>query len=143
MTTAAEWIAGARPKTLGAAVAPVLIGTAAAAPLQEARWGRAFGALLVAGLLQIGVNYANDYSDGIRGTDADRVGPMRLVGSGAASAGAVKRAAAIALFAAGAVGLWLAVSVDFRLLLVGVAAVAAAVGYTGGKKPYGYMGLVR
>lgn len=141
MTSAAEWIEGARPRTLGAAAAPVLLGTAVGAPLQHVLWFRTLGALVVAGLLQVGVNYANDYSDGVRGTDADRVGPMRLVGSGAASAHAVKRAAALAFLAAGAIGAWLSFVVDWRLLIVGALAVAAAVGYTGGAKPYGYRGL--
>ena len=141
MTTPSEWIAGARPKTLGAAIAPVLLGTAVAVPFNAVLWWRALGALVVACLLQVGVNYANDYSDGVRGTDADRVGPMRLVGSGAASAAAVKRAAAVALLGAGLVGLWLSIVVDWRLLIVGVFAVIAAVGYTGGDRPYGYRGL--
>ena len=141
MTTPSEWIAGARPKTLGAAIAPVLLGTAVAVPFNAVLWWRALGALVVACLLQVGVNYANDYSDGVRGTDADRVGPMRLVGSGAASAGAVKRAATLALLGAGLVGLWLSIVVDWRLLIVGVFAVIAAVGYTGGDRPYGYRGL--
>lgn len=141
MTSPAEWIAGARPKTLGAALAPVLLGTAVAAPLHGVLWWRALGALVVASLLQVGVNYANDYSDGIRGTDTDRVGPMRLVGSGAATSAAVKRAAAIAMLGAGFVGLWLSLVVDWRLLIVGAFAVIAAVGYTGGARPYGYRGL--
>src|SRR6476659_2946070 len=102
MATPAQWIAGARPRTLPAAVAPVLAGTAVALWEREAVWWKALLALAVSLLLHIGVHYANDYSDGIRGTDADRVGPMRLVGSGTASPGAVRRAA-FAAFAVAAV----------------------------------------
>lgn len=140
--TLGQWVAGARPRTLGAAVAPVLVGTAAAySDAGEASWERASLALLVALALQVGVNYANDYSDGVRGTDQDRTGPVRLTASGLATPGAVKAAAAIA-FAVGAVaGLVLAILVTPWLLLVGAAAIAAAVLYTGGPKPYGYVGL--
>lgn len=140
--TLGQWVAGARPRTLGAAVAPVLVGTAAAySDASEVSWVRASLALLVALALQVGVNYANDYSDGVRGTDQDRTGPVRLTASGLATPGAVKAAAAIA-FAVGAVaGLVLAILVTPWLLLVGAAAIAAAVLYTGGPKPYGYVGL--
>lgn len=142
MATPAEWLEGARPRTLPAAVAPVLVGTGAAAQLGSANLGRAALAAGVALALQVGVNFANDYSDGIRGTDADRVGPMRLTASGAARPGQVK-AAAWAAFGVGAVlGLALVwVSGLWWLLAVGVLAIAAAWGYTGGRRPYGYRGL--
>ncbi|HWI02235.1 MAG TPA: 1,4-dihydroxy-2-naphthoate polyprenyltransferase, partial [Acidimicrobiales bacterium] len=90
MTSASHWFQGARPRTLGAAVSPVLVGTAVAFRYGDVVWWRALFCLLLAVALQVGVNYANDYSDGVRGTDADRVGPLRLVGSGAASPAAVK-----------------------------------------------------
>ncbi|SEE98200.1 1,4-dihydroxy-2-naphthoate prenyltransferase [Arthrobacter alpinus] len=142
MATVGQWISGARLRTLPMAVAPVIIGTAAAYDLGELHWGRAVLAALVALLLQIGVNYANDYSDGIRGTDEVRVGPLRLVGSGVAKPSHVKMAAfamfALAMLAG--LGLVLA-SQAWWLILVGAGAVLAAWGYTGGKNPYGYMGL--
>ncbi|GIG22202.1 1,4-dihydroxy-2-naphthoate octaprenyltransferase [Cellulomonas chitinilytica] len=142
MTTASEWVAGARPRTLPAAAAPVLVGTGAAAQLDSAMLGRAALALGVAFALQIGVNYANDYSDGIRGTDADRVGPMRLTASGTARPGAVKGAAFAMFGLAALLGLWLVVlSAQWWLLLVGAAAIGAAWTYTGGRSPYGYRGL--
>jgi len=142
MTTAAEWVAGARPRTLGAAISPVLVGTAAAyADADAVIWWRAVAALVVALALQIGVNYANDYSDGVRGTDTKRAGPLRLTASGVAAPAAVRNAAALAFGVAAVVGLALAVAVDLRLLLVGVVAIAAAVLYTGGPRPYGYSGL--
>jgi 1,4-dihydroxy-2-naphthoate polyprenyltransferase len=142
VTTAREWVEGARPRTLGAAVAPVLVGTAAAvADADGVIWWRAAAALSVALALQVGVNYANDYSDGVRGTDRDRKGPLRLTATGTASPAAVKRAAALAFGVAAVVGLVLSLVVDPWLLLVGVAAIAAAVLYTGGPKPYGYLGL--
>ncbi|MCV2396495.1 1,4-dihydroxy-2-naphthoate polyprenyltransferase [Actinotalea sp. M2MS4P-6] len=142
MATAAEWLEGARLRTLPAAVAPVLVGTGAAAQLGSADLGRAGLAAGVALALQVGVNYANDYSDGIRGTDVDRVGPMRLTASGAARPGQVK-AAAWAAFGVGAVlGLALvAVSGQWWMIAVGALAIAAAWGYTGGRNPYGYRGL--
>ncbi|SDX39980.1 1,4-dihydroxy-2-naphthoate prenyltransferase [Arthrobacter sp. yr096] len=142
MATAAQWIQGARLRTLPAAIAPVLIGSAAAYELQAFRLPNAILAALVALLLQIGVNYANDYSDGIRGTDEDRVGPLRLVGSGAAKPEQVKWAA-FALFGAAMVcGLILVIMTQaWWLILVGIGCVLAAWGYTGGKNPYGYMGL--
>jgi 1,4-dihydroxy-2-naphthoate octaprenyltransferase len=140
--TLGQWVAGARPRTLGAAVAPVLVGTAAAySDASEVSWVRASLALLVALALQVGVNYANDYSDGVRGTDQDRTGPVRLTASGLATPGAVKAAAAIAFAVGAAAGLVLAILVTPWLLLVGAAAIAAAVLYTGGPKPYGYIGL--
>ncbi|MBK5288169.1 MAG: 1,4-dihydroxy-2-naphthoate polyprenyltransferase [Acidimicrobiia bacterium] len=140
MTTAAEWVAGARPRTLGLAIAPVVLGTAAATTESDLRPARALLALLVAIALQVGVNYANDYADGIRGTDADRRGPMRLTATGTATPAAVKRAAIIALGLGAGFGLVLSVIVDLRLLLLGVASIAAAWGYTGGRRPYGYAG---
>ncbi len=140
MTTALEWVAGARPRTLGLAVAPVVLGTAAATTDATFRPERALLALLVALALQVGVNYANDYADGIRGTDADRRGPMRLTATGVASPSAVRRAAILALGLGAVFGAVLAVVVDLRLLLLGVAAIAAAWGYTGGRHPYGYAG---
>jgi 1,4-dihydroxy-2-naphthoate octaprenyltransferase len=136
------WVAGARPRTLGAAVAPVLAGTAAGAPAVDAvSWGRAVLALVVALALQVGANYANDYSDGVRGTDADRVGPIRLTASGLATPHAVRSAAMAAFGVAAVAGLVLSLLVDPWLLLVGAAAIAAAALYTGGPKPYGYLGL--
>lgn len=143
MATTAQWIEGARLRTLPMAVAPVIIGTAAAYGVDgNVWWFRAVLAALVSLLLQVGVNYANDYSDGIRGTDDVRVGPLRLTGSGAAKPGQVK-AAAFACFGAAAVaGLVLVLlSQAWPLLLVGVAAIFAAWGYTGGERPYGYQGL--
>jgi 1,4-dihydroxy-2-naphthoate octaprenyltransferase len=142
VTTPAQWLAGARPRTLPAAVAPVLVGTAVAAWDGGALWGRALLALVVALALQVGVNYANDYSDGIRGTDAARVGPIRLVGQGLAEPAAVKRAALLSFAVAAAAGLALVVlSAQWWLLLVGAAAILAAWTYTGGPRPYGYAGL--
>jgi len=142
MTTAAEWVAGARPRTLGAAVSPVLVGTAAAyADADTLTWWRAAAALIVALGLQVGVNYANDYSDGVRGTDTKRAGPVRLTASGVAAPAAVRNAAAMAFGVAAVFGLALAIAVDLRLLLIGAVAIAAAVLYTGGPRPYGYTGL--
>jgi len=142
VTTPGQWLEGARPRTLGAAIAPVLVGTAAAvADADGVIWWRAACAMVVALALQVGVNYANDYSDGVRGTDRERKGPLRLTATGTASPGAVKRAAAIAFGVAAVAGLVLSLVVNPWLLLVGVAAIGAAVLYTGGPKPYGYLGL--
>ncbi|HEY9563572.1 MAG TPA: 1,4-dihydroxy-2-naphthoate polyprenyltransferase, partial [Nocardioides sp.] len=141
MTTTAEWIAGSRPRTLPAAVAPVLAGTGVAAYVDEPVWWKAALALVVSLALQVAVNYANDYSDGIRGTDQDRVGPMRLVGSGAASAKAVKLAAFAAFGVAGVAGLVLALTTSWWLVAIGAVCILAAWFYTGGKNPYGYLGL--
>ena len=142
MATASEWLEGARLRTLPAAVSPVLAGTGIAVYFHGAHWLRALLCLVVALALQIGVNYANDYSDGIRGTDAERDGPLRLVGSGVATPAAVK-AAAFACFGVAAVaGLVLVIlSHQWWLLAVGALAVLAAWFYTGGSHPYGYLGL--
>ena len=137
-----RWVLGARPKTLGAAVAPVLVGTAAgSAAAGQLLVARAVLALVVAVALQIGVNYANDYSDGVRGTDTDRVGPLRLTASGLVAPSAVRRAAATAFLVAAVAGAVLSLVVQPWLLLVGASAIAAAVLYTGGPHPYGYLGL--
>ncbi|MFC7575646.1 1,4-dihydroxy-2-naphthoate polyprenyltransferase [Klenkia terrae] len=141
MATPAQWLAGARPKTLPAAVAPVLVGTGVAQALDGFRLVPALLALVVALALQVGVNYANDHSDGKRGTDADRVGPMRLVGSGAASAQAVLVAALLAFAVAGVAGLALAAYSSWWLVAVGAVSIAAAWTYTGGPIPYGYRAL--
>ena len=135
------WIAGSRPRTLPAAVAPVLAGTGAAAYADSVVWWKALLALGVSLALQIGVNYANDYSDGIKGTDDDRVGPLRLVGSGLVPARSVKIAALGFLALGAAFGLVLAATTTWWLLLVGVAALGAAWTYTGGPSPYGYRAL--
>jgi 1,4-dihydroxy-2-naphthoate octaprenyltransferase len=139
MTTREQWIAGARPKTLPAAIAPVLVGTAFAG--YNASILRTLLALIVALALQVGVNYANDYSDGIKGTDADRVGPMRLVGSGAATPGSVKKAAFISFAIAAIAGLILASRTSWLLIILGAICILAAWTYTGGPKPYGYQAL--
>ncbi len=141
MPSAADWVAGARPRTLPAAISPVLAGTGVAVYADDAVWWKALLALVVALALQVGVNYANDYSDGIRGTDADRVGPMRLVGSGTATPSAVKRAAFLAFGVAAVAGLVLAATTAWWLVAVGALCVLAAWFYTGGSKPYGYLGL--
>lgn len=141
MATPAQWLAGARPRTLPAAVAPVLVGTGVAVALDGFRLVPALLALVVALALQVGVNYANDHSDGKRGTDADRVGPMRLVGSGAASAQAVLVAALLSFAVAGVAGLALAALSSWWLVAVGAVSIAAAWTYTGGPIPYGYRAL--
>ncbi|MFI8774455.1 1,4-dihydroxy-2-naphthoate polyprenyltransferase [Gordonia sp. NPDC062954] len=141
MATPKEWIQGARPRTLPNAIAPVIVGVGAVGDLGEVAWWKAALALIVAVAFIVGVNFANDYSDGVRGTDDDRVGPMRLVGSRAASAGAVRRAA-FACFAVGALcGLVLAVTTAWWLVVIGAICIAGAWFYTGGRKPYGYIGL--
>jgi len=135
------WVAGARPRTLPASVSPVLVGTAAAAAEGQVVAWRVGAALVVALALQVGVNYANDYSDGRRGTDARRQGPLRLTASGVVTPEAVRSAAIVAFSVAAAAGLALAVAVDLRLILVGAACIAAAALYTGGPRPYGYSGF--
>lgn len=141
MTTTAQWLAAARPRTLPAAISPVLVGTGVALGEDGFRPFRALLALVVALALQVGVNYANDYSDGIRGTDAMRVGPMRLVGSGVTEPRVVRRAALVAFAVAALAGVILAALTTWLLLLVGAAAIVAAWTYTGGPRPYGYAGL--
>jgi 1,4-dihydroxy-2-naphthoate polyprenyltransferase len=142
MATTAEWVAGARPRTLPAAAAPVAIGTGAAAQVGAFDWLAAVLALGVALALQVGVNYANDYSDGVRGTDLDRVGPLRLTASGLARPAQVKAAAFGAFGVAGVLGLALcAVSGHWWLIAVGAVSMLAGWYYTGGKRPYGYAGL--
>lgn len=134
------WVAGARVRTLPAAIVPVLVGTAAVAHVNFELW-RALTAGVVSLALQIATNYANDYSDGVRGTDDQRVGPLRLVGSGAATPAAVKRAMLVSFAVAAVSGMVLVVLVNPWLLLVGFAAMAAGWFYTGGSHPYGYVGL--
>lgn len=134
-----KWILGARPRTLPAAIAPVVVASALAG--SDFNWFRAALALKVGVWLQIGVNYANDYSDGIKGTDEIRVGPTRLVASGLASAKSVKNAAFISFAIASIAGVWLSLLTSPLLILIGILAIAAAWGYTGGKNPYGYSGL--
>ena len=134
-----KWILGARPRTLPAAIAPVVVASTLAG--SDFNWFRAALALKVGVWLQIGVNYANDYSDGVKGTDENRVGPTRLVASGLASAKAVKNAAFISFAIASVAGLWLSLLTSPLLILIGILAIAAAWGYTGGKNPYGYSGL--
>jgi len=156
VATAAQWLEGARPKTLPAAISPVLAGTGVAAYDDQLVWWKALLALVVALALQVAVNYANDYSDGIRGTDDERVGPLRLTGSRLAgwsrrsrrthlsrlaAPSAVKRAAFAAFGAAAVAGLVLAASTSWWLVAVGVLCILAAWYYTGGKRPYGYAGL--
>ena len=141
MATRNEWIDGARPRTLPAAVAPVLVGTAIAEFEGSFRPFIALLALVVSLALQIGVNYANDYSDGIRGTDENRIGPVRLVGQKLATPQVVKRAAIIAFGVSALAGLGMVLLSQVWLLIpIGLAAIASAWFYTGGSKPYGYAG---
>jgi 1,4-dihydroxy-2-naphthoate octaprenyltransferase len=135
------WVQGARPRTLPAAIVPVVVGTGVAVAGGHLLAWRAGLAAVVALGLQVGTNYANDYSDGVRGTDESRVGPVRLVASGLSSPGAVKRAAVISFGTAAAAGLVLAAVVSWWLVAVGAAAIAAGWLYTGGPRPYGYEGL--
>lgn len=142
MATVSQWIAGSRPRTLPAAFAPVIVGTGLAVGAKSFDAEAALLALVVAVALQVGVNYSNDYSDGIRGTDEVRVGPVRLVGQGIAPAASVKRAALLSFLAAMLAGLVLVlITQRWWLILIGMACVAAAWLYTGGKHPYGYLGL--
>ena len=134
-----KWLIGARPKTLPAAVAPVAVATALAG--SDASIVPALLALIVSLSLQIGVNYANDYSDGIRGTDTDRVGPTRITASGLATPASVKAAAFIAFGVGAVAGLALAEMTSWWLIAIGLISIIAAWGYTGGKNPYGYIGL--
>jgi 1,4-dihydroxy-2-naphthoate octaprenyltransferase len=141
---ARAWLAGARVRTLPAAVVPVVVGTAAARGVDGPLiWWRAVAAAVVALALQVGTNYANDYSDGVRGTDdpTARVGPVRLVGWGIKPPGAVKRAALASFAVAGVAGLALAVAVGWELIVVGALCMLAGWFYTGGPRPYGYLGL--
>ena len=134
------WVAGARPRTLPAAVVPVAVGTAVAVGEGIVVW-RFLAALIVALAIQVGTNFANDYQDGVRGTDDVRVGPVRLVASGLASASAVRTAALASFGVAAVFGLALAAAVGWELVLVGLLSFAAGWLYTGGPKPYGYLGL--
>ncbi|MBA2456815.1 MAG: 1,4-dihydroxy-2-naphthoate polyprenyltransferase [Nocardioidaceae bacterium] len=135
------WVAGARPRTLPAAVSPVLVGSGAAAAADGFELAPALLALVVAVSLQVGANYANDYSDGVRGTDAGRVGPLRLVGSGVATPTAVRTAAVVTLGIGAVAGIGLASISSWWLVAVGAVALAAAWTYTGGPSPYGYRAL--
>ncbi|MFI0354135.1 1,4-dihydroxy-2-naphthoate polyprenyltransferase [Actinomadura sp. 9N407] len=141
MATLSQWVAGSRPRTLPASLVPVAVGTGVAIGEGQSVWWRAALAAFVALVLQIGVNYSNDYSDGVRGTDEDRVGPLRLVGSGVARPKQVLAAALGCFLAAGVAGLVLAAVTTWWLILVGAVAILAAWFYTGGKTPYGYRAL--
>ncbi|HEU5024334.1 MAG TPA: 1,4-dihydroxy-2-naphthoate polyprenyltransferase [Spirillospora sp.] len=141
MATLNQWVAGSRPRTLPASLVPVVVGTGVAIGADHAIWWRALLAAFVALVLQIGVNYSNDYSDGVRGTDEDRVGPLRLVGSKVAPPKQVLAAALGCFLAAAVAGLVLAAVTTWWLLLVGAVAILAAWFYTGGKTPYGYRAL--
>ena len=141
MASLAQWIEGARPRTFPNAVAPVIAGTGAAAWLHSAVWWKALLALVVAVTMIIGVNFANDYSDGIRGTDDERAGPLRLVGSRLAAPRSVLAAAGVSMAIAAAAGVVLALTSAPWLMGVGVACIAGAWLYTGGSRPYGYRGL--
>ena len=141
VTAVNRWILGARPRTLPAAVVPVAIGAGAAVGGPSPVWWRVGPALVVSLALQIGVNYANDYSDGVRGTDDVRVGPPRLVAGGLAKPGHVKRAALLAFGVAALAGFALALATTWWLVVVGLLAMLAGWGYTGGPRPYGYLGL--
>lgn len=136
-----KWVAGARPRTLPAAIVPVAVGTAAASAAGSIIWWRAAAALVASLAIQVGTNYGNDYHDGIRGTDSVRVGPVRLVGQGLASPGSVRRAAIISFGVAAVAGLALAAATTWWLLLLGAACFAAGWFYTGGPRPYGYAGF--
>jgi 1,4-dihydroxy-2-naphthoate octaprenyltransferase len=136
-----RWVAGARPRTLPVAVVPVAVGTAVASAQGRVVWWRVAAALIVSLAIQVGTNYANDYSDGIRGTDEVRVGPVRLVASCLASPAAVKRAALAAFGVAALAGLALSIAVGPELLAVGALSIAAGWLYTGGPRPYGYAGM--
>ena len=141
MASLAQWVEGARPRTLPNAIAPVIAGTGAAAWLDAASWWKALLALLVSMGMIVGVNYANDYSDGIRGTDDVRSGPLRLVGSKLAAPKSVLTAAVVSLAVGAIAGLVLAWFTSPWLIAVGAACIAGAWLYTGGSKPYGYLGF--
>ena len=141
MASVAQWVEGARPRTLPNAIAPVIAGTGAAAWLDGAVWWKALLAMVVAVAMIVGVNYANDYSDGIRGTDDVRAGPLRLVGSRLATPRSVLAAALVSFGIAATAGLALAIVSAPWLIVVGGVCIAGAWLYTGGKKPYGYLGL--
>ncbi|MFD7657631.1 1,4-dihydroxy-2-naphthoate polyprenyltransferase [Actinosynnema sp. NPDC059797] len=142
MATVAQWVSGTRPRTLPNSIAPVLVGAGAAHHVDGFNLTWSLLALVVSVALQVGVNYANDYSDGIRGTDANRVGPFRLVGSGAANPKAVRLAAFAALGVAAVAGLLLVVLTGrYWMIAFGAVCIAGAWFYTGGRKPYGYAGL--
>ncbi|KRF39076.1 1,4-dihydroxy-2-naphthoate octaprenyltransferase [Terrabacter sp. Soil811] len=142
MATLSQWIEGARPRTLPAAVSPILVGTGAAYQTGHVVWAYAVLALVVALALQVGVNFANDYSDGIRGTDEVRVGPVRLVGQRLAAPRSVKIAAFACFFFAALMGLALVGLSELWIMIpIGAAAIVAAWYYTGGTRPYGYLGL--
>ncbi|WP_067486013.1 1,4-dihydroxy-2-naphthoate polyprenyltransferase [Actinomadura hibisca] len=141
MATLSQWVAGSRPRTLPASLVPVIVGTGVAIGEGHAVWWRAALAAFVALILQVGVNYSNDYSDGVRGTDEDRVGPLRLVGSRVAKPKQVLAAALLCFALAAVAGLVLAAVTSWWLLLIGAAAILAAWFYTGGKTPYGYRAL--
>ncbi len=136
-----KWILGARPKTLPAAIVPVLVGSAVALGYNKFSLIKSLAALIVSLSFQIAVNYANDYSDGIKGTDAFRIGPPRLVGGGFASPKSVKLAAQISIAIACVVGFFLSLAVNPALIVIGVLSIGAAWFYTGGSKPYGYFGM--
>jgi len=140
VATLQDWLAASRWRTLPAAVVPVAVGVAVAHVYAAVHWLEASLALMVSLLIQIGTNYANDYSDGIRGTDTGRVGPTRLVAGGLASAKSVLAMALSAFFLAGVLGLVVAARTSWWILLVGAASIAAGWFYTGGKHPYGYAG---
>jgi 1,4-dihydroxy-2-naphthoate octaprenyltransferase len=141
VATPAEWFEGARLRTWSASIAPVFVGSGAAAAAGSFGWWEALLALVVSVALQVGCNYANDYSDGIRGTDDERVGPLRLVGSGVATPTAVRTAAIVCFAVAAVAGLVLALTTAIWLIAVGAVAIAAAWFYTGGSRPYGYRAL--
>ncbi len=141
VTSARDWVAGARPRTLPAAVVPVVVGTAVAGADGSVVWWRSLFALVVALGIQVGTNYANDYADGVRGTDAERLGPVRLVAAGLATPRAVKTASFCAFGVAGAAGLVLALATTPWLVLVGAACFASGWLYSGGPRPYGYAGF--
>src|SRR5256885_11561533 len=141
MTASRVWWSAVRPATLAASVAPVLVGTAIAVHEGGLRWWAGLGALVVSVGIQVGVNLANDFSDHMRGADAHRVGPLRAASSGVIAPERVRLAAVAAFAVAAVVGVAISVAVDWRLVVVGAACLVAAWLYTGGPRPYGYLGL--